>query len=70
MVLRIMRVLEGGLWSIVGVRLGGLGSRVVELELFKKLVLKMGEEVDVNYAENRICILELELFKGLVLCPF
>jgi hypothetical protein len=42
----------------------------VELELFKKLVLKMGEGVDVNYAENRICILELELFKGLVLCPF
>jgi hypothetical protein len=58
------------LWSIVGVRLGGLGSRVVELELFKKLVLKMGEGVDVNYAENRICFLELELFKGLVLCPF
>jgi hypothetical protein len=42
----------------------------VELELFKKLVLKMSEEVDVNYAENRICILELELFKELVLCPF
>jgi hypothetical protein len=42
----------------------------VELELFKKLVLKMGEGVDVNYAENRACILELELFKGLVLCPF
>jgi hypothetical protein len=42
----------------------------VELELFKKLVFIMGEGVDVNYAEDRICFLELELFKGLVLCPF
>jgi hypothetical protein len=42
----------------------------VELELFKKLVFTMGEGVYVNYAENRACILELELFKELVLCPF
>jgi hypothetical protein len=32
-------MLEGGLWRIVGIRLGGLGSRVVELELFKRLIL-------------------------------
>jgi hypothetical protein len=63
-------MLEGGLWRIVGIGLSGLGSRVVKLELFKELVFKMGEGVGVSYAENRTCILELELFKGLVLCPF
>jgi hypothetical protein len=32
-------MLEGGLWRIVGVRLSGLGSKVVELELVMSILI-------------------------------